>query len=185
MSITTKTGDQGETGRFGGGRISKTDPRICAIGAIDELNSAIGLLVARQDILDEIGPVTQRIQETCFVIGSHLSVTPNAPDGVYERIPRLTEEDVAFLEREIERMESQTSAQSHFILPGGSPASAMCFWVRSIARRSERDVIKSHKIEPLSADILSYLNRVSDYFYALGRFLNHKAGVDEVEWISG
>ena len=182
MSITTKQGDRGETGRFGGGRIAKTDPRICAVGAIDELNSAIGLFSARPDVPAEVRSLIKRIQETCFVIGSHLSVTPSAPDGVYERIPRLGKEDITFLEREIERMEATTSVQRHFILPGGSPAASMCFWIRSVVRRAERDLFKAHEIEPLDEHILAFMNRMSDFWYALGRYLNHLSGTEEVDW---
>jgi len=182
MSITTKTGDQGETGRFGGGRISKTDPRICAVGAIDELNSAIGMFAARPDVPEHVRAHIKHIQEACFVIGSRLSVTPEAPDRVHERIPSISQEDIALLEREIERMEGITSSQRHFILPGGSPAASMSFWIRSVARRAERDLFTSHALEPLDEHILAFMNRLSDFWYALGRLLNQRAGVNEVEW---
>ena len=185
MSIATKTGDQGDTGRFGGGRISKTDIRICAIGTVDELNSAIGLICARNDINIEIMHVLRRIQECCFCIGSALSLSEHASSHEKEYIPRVTQSDVAFLERKIDETEHRLSPQRRFILPGGAPSAAMCFWIRSVARRAERIVVQAHEQEPVDEQILPFLNRLSDYFYVLARFLNQEQGEDEVEWQGG
>ena len=99
MSIVTKTGDGGTTGRFGGGRIPKADPRICAIGSVDELNSAIGLLCARQDLPLEVSQDLKTIQSACFTIGSQLSTPQDAPQEAKDYIPRITEDDVLFLDR--------------------------------------------------------------------------------------
>ena len=185
MSIATKTGDQGDTGRFGGGRISKTDVRIEAIGSIDELNSAIGLICARNDISEEIMHCLHKIQESCFCIGSALSLSETATAHDKEYIPRIKQSDVEFLEREIDAIENRLKPQRRFILPGGSPSASMCFWLRTIARRAERVVVQAHEQEPVDEQVLPYLNRLSDYFYVLARFLNQEQGIDEIEWQGG
>jgi cob(I)alamin adenosyltransferase len=185
MSIVTKTGDQGETGRFGGGRIKKTNPRISAIGDVDELNSAIGLLSARTDLPLEINEDIKTIQATCFTIGSNLSTPTDAPQEAQEYIPRLKEEDLSFLEKKVDELEHQLSSQNAFILPGGRAAASMSFWIRAICRRAERSTVASHELEEVPALMLQYLNRLSDYFYVLARFLNQEAGVEETQWKGG
>ncbi|MBU2575660.1 cob(I)yrinic acid a,c-diamide adenosyltransferase [Patescibacteria group bacterium] len=185
MTITTKTGDQGETGRFGGARISKDDIIICALGTIDELNSAIGLLVARQDLPIDAESDLKTIQATCFTIGAQLSTPKNVSKEAQDYIPRLSDDDVRFLERKIDEIEHCLGPQRKFILPGGSSAGAMCFWIRTIARRAERIAVKASYNEPVDEQILVYLNRLSDYFYVLARFLNQESGIEEVEWSGG
>ena len=185
MSIVTKTGDQGETGRFGGGRVSKSHHRIEAIGCADELNSAIGLLTARPDIPEPAPGDLKRIQDACFTIGGELSISPEASPEAQDYTPRVSAADVEFLETRITALEGSLPPQQRFILPGGSPAAAMAFWIRTLARRAERAVAASSQAEPVSPALLQYLNRLADYFYALARFLNARAGVEEVEWQGG
>jgi len=185
MSITTKTGDGGTTGRFGGARISKDDIRICAIGTVDELNSAIGLVCARKDIDFEILEDLKKIQAHCFTIGAELSLSEDASKEAKDYIPRISEIDVSFLEHKINKMENLLSPQRRFILPGGSAQSSMCFWIRSVARRAERVVVRASNLERVDMIIIKYLNRLSDYFFVLARVLNQELRVDEIEWKGG
>lgn len=185
MSIVTKTGDQGETGRFGGGRVSKSHPRIEAIGCVDELNSAIGLLTARLDITEPAPGDLKRVQEACFTIGGELSISSEATPEARGYIPRVSAADVEFLEARIAALEGELVPQQRFLLPGGSPAAAMAFWIRTLARRAERAVVASSQAEPVSSSLLQYLNRLADYFYVLARFLNARSGAAEVEWSGG
>lgn len=185
MSIVTKTGDQGETGRFGGGRVGKSHHRIEAIGCADELNSAIGLLTARPDIPEPVPGDLKRIQDACFTIGAELSISSEATPEARDYIPRVAAADVEFLEARITALEGSLVSQQRFLLPGGSPAAAMSFWIRTLARRAERAVVASSQAEPVSSVLLQYLNRLSDYFYVLARFLNARSGVAEVEWVGG
>lgn len=184
MSIVTKTGDQGETSLFGGQRVSKRDPRVEAFGRIDELNSAIGVLASCPKIPKETVSDLLKIQEACFAMGSELATPATAPEGARSYIPRISERDIAFLEKHIADMENAVLPQRKFILPGGSPSAALAFWARSVARGAERAVV-GLKDDDISPFLKQYLNRVSDYFFILGRFLNFQTGVEEVEWPGG
>jgi len=185
MSIVTKTGDRGDTGRFGGGRISKSDVRINAIGCVDELNSSIGLLCARTDLADAVLVDLKLIQNALFTIGSELSLAPDAPKEAQEYIPRIQSEELRHIEKRIQELEVLLEPQRKFILPGGASCAAMSFWIRSLVRRTERSLVVANESEPVSEDILRYLNRTSDYFYILARYLNMEAGESEIEWQGG
>jgi cob(I)alamin adenosyltransferase len=184
MSIVTKGGDQGETSFFGGQRVSKSDPRVEAYGRIDELNSAIGVLASYPKISKETASDLLKIQEACFTMGSELATPATAPESVRSYIPRISEPDVAFLEKCVADMENMVLPQQKFILPGGSQAAALAFWVRTVARGAERAVVglKDNDVSPF---LRQYLNRVSDYFFILGRFLNYQEGREEREWFGG
>jgi len=119
------------------------------------------------------------------VAGGELATPGAAPDKLRSYIPRLEEKDIAFLEEKIRDFEAQVSPQQKFILPGGNKDAALCFWVRSIARRAERSAVALAQIEAISPLIVKYLNRLSDYFFILGRWLNHQAGETEIEWLGG
>lgn len=185
MSIVTKTGDQGETGLFGGERVPKNNARVMAYGDVDELNSAIGLLLASVKLPDDIREDLLLIQDKCFVAGGELATPNEAPEKIKAYVPRIVEADVVFLEDKISALESAVPNQTKFILPGGCKEAALCFWVRTIARRAERSSVALAQSEPISPLVVKYLNRLSDYFFILGRFLNHQAGVEEVEWQGG
>jgi cob(I)alamin adenosyltransferase len=185
MSIVTKTGDGGTTGRFGGGRISKSNPRIEAIGSVDELNSSIGLMSARTDLGDDVLVDLKLIQGIFFTIGSMLSLSPEAKEETKEYVPNIQSEELEHLERRITELEAILTPQRKFILPGGAPSAAMSFWIRSLARKAERRVVEASEQEAVDESILKYLNRVSDYFYILARYLNMESGVGETEWQGG
>ena len=178
MKIYTKTGDQGKTSLFGGRRISKDDLRIEAYGCIDELNSHIGLLCS-SILLPDLKIKLQRIQSYLFVIGSNLAADPEKSDL---KIPGLNQEQTQFLESEIDAMESHLSPLRFFILPGGDTLCAQSHLCRTVCRRAERRTVSLSQLESVDAQILIYLNRLSDFFFVLARYLAHLNNSEEIYW---
>lgn len=172
--IYTRTGDRGETGVFGGGRVPKDDPRVEAYGTLDEASSALGLLAVHLDA--ELAAVIQAIQRTLFDIGAELA-TPEP-----RRVPAVTAEAVENLERLIDGWEAELPPLRSFILPGGSRQAAICHLARSIARRAERRTVTLARSAAINPEILRYLNRLSDCLFVLARLLNHRAGLADVPW---
>jgi cob(I)alamin adenosyltransferase len=172
--IYTKTGDAGETGLFGGGRVAKDHLRIEACGTLDEANSALGLLAAHLD--GDLAEVMRGIQRTLFDIGAELATEEPG------RIAALGPEPTAALEVSIDRWEDELEPLRTFILPGGSRPAAICHVARSIARRAERRVVTMARTEAVNPEVLRYLNRLSDCLFVLARLLNRRAGVPDVPW---
>ncbi len=178
MKIYTKTGDQGKTSLFGGRRIAKDDLRIEAYGTIDELNCTVGVLCATISISDIHNKLLD-IQSYLFVIGSHLAADPENPDL---KIPSLDKEKITFLEAEIDRMESQLKPLKNFILPGGHISSAHCHLCRTICRMAERRTVSLSTNDQVDNQIIIFLNRLSDYFFVLARYLNFLNKTEEIYW---
>jgi cob(I)alamin adenosyltransferase len=164
--IYTRGGDKGETSLGDGSRISKLDPRVAAIGDVDELNSLLGLAGG----LD-------RIQNELFDLGADLSV----PFGVENRL-RITDEAVERLEREIEEANATLPELKSFVLPGGSERATQLYLARAVCRRAERSVLAVSDTNPLCA---VYLNRLSDLLFVLARAANSEAGIDGPLWRPG
>lgn len=187
MKIYTKTGDSGETSLFGGKRVPKSDLRIDAYGTIDELNAYVGLLrdsvmsSRHQDFLLEI-------QNNLFVVGAFLATPPESQikkNGENRlKIDNINEETLKELEDEIDALEAQLPTMTHFILPGGHTTVSHCHIARTICRRAERVCVQLQKNEFVSADIIGYLNRLSDYLFVLARMLTKELQVEEIKWIS-
>jgi cob(I)alamin adenosyltransferase len=177
MKIYTKTGDAGETGLFGGKRVSKDDLRIEAYGTTDELNAFIGQLIAQMKDEDVVGLLLQ-IQNDIFVMGSMLSM----PSDQNFEIPTITESQVSVLERAIDKMESSLEPLRNFILPSGHLSISSCHVCRTVARRAERRVVSLEDVEVIDPVIKKYLNRLSDYFFVLSRYVAHSLGVQETIW---
>ncbi|MFI5264906.1 MAG: cob(I)yrinic acid a,c-diamide adenosyltransferase [Candidatus Kapaibacterium sp.] len=179
MKIYTKTGDDGTTGLFGAGRVSKNSPRIEAYGTVDELNSVIGVLTA-QPGSEYFHPMLIEIQKSLFALGSDLA-TPLESKTTYN-IPRIEECDVIKLESLIDSEELHLPPLERFILPGGSLA-ASCFQLaRTVCRRAERRVISLSQSEEIGKFDIHYLNRLSDLFFVLARRANQLEGIADVEW---
>ena len=168
MKIYTKTGDKGQTGLFGGKRVAKHHPRIEAYGTIDELNAYVGLL-ADQDI-NVSQPLRsqrlQQIQSQLFVIGAHLA-TPLKKSGL--SLPELPDNATQALEEDIDQMSEATGPMRHFILPGGHPAISVGHVARCVCRRAERQIVALQTEEVVPEIVLIYVNRLSDYLFALCR----------------
>jgi cob(I)alamin adenosyltransferase len=178
MKLYTKTGDDGTTGLFGGGRVPKTSARVEAYGTVDETNAAIG--VARSVPVDTaIDEVLARIQEDLFAIGGELACVPGRED----RLPmtRLGEADIERLEHAIDDADAACPALKTFILPGGSPQAAALHVARTVCRRAERAVLRIDD-SPARRELAVYLNRLSDLLFALARQANLLAGVPDVPW---
>jgi cob(I)alamin adenosyltransferase len=177
--IYTKTGDRGETGLFGGSRVSKDDPRVEAYGTLDEATSALGLLAVHLDA--ELAAVVHAIQRTLFDIGAELA-TPKPGRVPADRVPSVTAEAVESLERLIDGWEAELAPLRAFILPGGSRQAAICHLARSIVRRAERRTVTLARSAAINPEILRYLNRLSDCLFVLARVLNRRAGIADVPW---
>lgn len=180
IKIYTKTGDKGQTSLLGGKRVSKADLRIEAYGTVDELNTHVGLL---RDFIeeDEVKRILSEIQDRLFTIGSELAADPDKDKKA--PVPDLFETDIELLEKEIDRMESGLPALRHFILPGGSPAISFAHLARVVCRRAERNCIRLNNEEDNVSDlIIKYLNRLSDYFFMVARYVGHNAGIPEIAW---
>ncbi len=179
MKIYTRTGDKGTTALFGGGRVSKSHPRIEAYGTVDEANSVIGLArahlshaaVRAHEYLDVI-------QADLFTLGADLAT----PADSRARTVRLEEEHVERLERWIDELEMELAPLKHFILPGGSPAGAVLHVARTTCRRAERLAVKAAEDDDISPITFTYLNRLSDFLFVLARWVNAQEGVEETKW---
>ena len=180
MKIYTRTGDSGETGLFGGGRVSKDHPRVAAYGDVDELNATIG--VVRSTAPGFEPALLEAIQRDLFSIGGHLA-TPD-PDKVKRALARATfdESRVAALEAAIDSATDQLAPLRSFILPGGSLASAELHVARTVCRRAERSVVHLAGQAPVPELFIVYLNRLSDLLFTLARLANKTAGVEDVTW---
>ncbi len=176
MKIYTKTGDDGTTGLQGGRRISKSDLRIQAYGAVDETNSAIGLALTYELDLD-LRELLTRIQNELFVAGSDLS----NPDLTNTK-NRITEPMISYLESKIDRFESELAPLTNFILPGGHKVAASLHLARTISRRAETTVVELSKSEQLNTSCQKYLNRLSDLLFVMARVANKRNQVPDVLW---
>lgn len=179
MKIYTKTGDDGSTGLYGGPRVQKDDSRIEAYGTVDELNSILGVVRAEQPPAD-VDELLMRLQNDLFAFGAELA-TPRPQDRGTQLIGSA---QIASLERAIDRFELGLEPLQQFVLPGGSKAAALLHLARTICRRAERLLVTlvRESAEPISADLVVYLNRLSDLLFVLARYANKVAGEGDVAW---
>ena len=179
MKIYTKTGDEGQTGLFGGARVSKADNRVEAYGAVDELNSTLGIVASKVDV-PEVTKELGAIQSELFDIGAELATTSRrAEQG---SVPQVAETAVARLEAAIDASESQLEPLQAFVLPGGCEGAAFLHLARTTCRRAERRVIRLAEREPIRGEVIRYLNRLSDLLFSWARLTNHAAGQKDVLW---
>lgn len=181
MKIYTKKGDSGETSLFGGQRVSKSSKRIDSYGTVDELNSILGIALA-DEMTQRGGELLHTIQNQLFVLGADLA-TPRSGKGS-EKVKRITEEDVKFLEENIDELDSKLTPLRNFILPGGSKAGATLHHARTVCRRAERITVECRHEEEVSETAIKYMNRLSDLLFVLARFENREAGTPETTWTS-
>ena len=181
MKIYTRTGDTGDTGLFGGGRVPKSDARVEAYGDVDELNAVLGVVRATPpaDFYDEL---IEAVQRDLFAIGGHLA-TPD-PEKVRKALEKatLTSARVEEFEQVMDAADSELPPLRAFVLPGGSPKAAALHIARTVCRRAERRVVALARSEPVPGLFLVYLNRLSDLLFTLARLANHRSGVPDVTW---
>ncbi|MEK7460586.1 MAG: cob(I)yrinic acid a,c-diamide adenosyltransferase [Patescibacteria group bacterium] len=179
--IYTRKGDSGETGLGNNARVSKTNPRIEAVGTLDELNASLGLALSLLPVGSKTRAVIEPIQHELFVLGSHVAVP--ASDEAYQKLPALPTHAPEQFEVAIDKWWQQLPPLTEFILPGGTPAAAALHAARTVARRAERRVILLRRYNPDVTDFMVvYLNRLSDLLFAAARFVNFELGKTETIW---
>jgi cob(I)alamin adenosyltransferase len=181
VKIYTRTGDDGTTGVLGPGRVRKSDPRIEAGGAVDELNAALGVARAA----GAAGPLAAEIagiQSRLFTLGAELATT--AP-GALAKLERIADEDIAALERIIDRLDAQLPPLENFILPGGGALAAQLHLARAVCRRAERRVVALAAIATVEPRLIRFLNRLADLLFVMARECNRHDGVTDVTWRGG
>jgi cob(I)alamin adenosyltransferase len=192
ISITrvyTRTGDKGDTALVGGRRVPKDSPRIAAYGTIDELNAVVGIVrtfngerLARGEHHRWLDEVLRRIQNELFDLGSELA-TP--PDAEYEGLVRAGPEQVTALEQLMDRCQRDLAPLRSFTLPGGGRLNAFLHQARVVCRRAEREILALSRQEPVNAWVLTYVNRLSDAFFVLSRWVAKRMGEKEYLWERG
>ncbi len=181
MKIYTKTGDTGQTGLFGGGRVSKDDPRVEAYGDVDELNAVLGLARA-VEVMPRIDEVLVPIQRDLFSIGALLS-TPDL-EKMHDHLAKAQVHDgrIGELEQAIDACDQELEPLRAFVFPGGTPKAAALHVARTVCRRAERRVIHLQRNVEIPQIVVIYLNRLSDLLFSLARVANTRSGAGEVTW---
>lgn len=177
MKIYTKTGDQGTTGLYGGRRLPKNHLRIESYGTVDELNAFVGLLrdsLTQEELRDEL----YIMQNILFNVGSNLASDPSKDLP----LPEIKAAYATSLEEAMDRMNESLAPLKNFILPGGHPNVSYCHLARCVCRRAERLIVALSQEEKLDQNILIYFNRLSDYFFVLGRYVAKELGIEENIW---
>ena len=183
MKIYTKTGDDGETALGNGARVAKHSMRVTAYGTVDELNSIVGL--ARLQADGDVDDSLSRIQNDLFDLGADLCRPDMEKDATAEYPPlRMIDAQVTRLEKEIDAMNADLEPLRSFILPGGSALSAHLHVCRTVARRAERLCVELATMEAINTAAVTYLNRLSDWFFVAARVANN-GGKDDVLWVPG
>lgn len=186
MKIYTKTGDKGTTALFGGTRVPKHHLRIESYGTVDELNSWMGL-IRDQKINSHYKDIIATIQDKLFTVGAVLATDPekmvlkNGKERL--NIEKISNADIELLEQEMDKMNESLPQMTHFILPGGHTTVSYCHIARTVCRRAERLASHLNENEPFEANVLSYINRLSDYLFVLSRKLSKDLDANEIKWI--
>ena len=179
MKIYTRTGDGGDTGLFDGTRVPKSDPRVAAYGDVDELNAWLGFV--RASLTDAgLGTMLEQIQRDLFALGARLA---DPAHKIANRVTKaaVTAADITRLEEWIDQLESELPPLRRFILAGGSPGGAGLHVARTVCRRAERAIVGLGR-DAVEPDLLTYINRLSDLLFVMGRAANRRAGAAEPEW---
>jgi cob(I)alamin adenosyltransferase len=178
MKLYTRTGDDGTTGLFGGGRVTKSSARVEAYGTVDETNSFLGVARAA-GLAPEVDAILGPVQEDLFTLGAELACVPGK-EGKLGMTP-LGSADISRLERAIDEADGACAPLKTFVLPGGSPQAAALHVARTVCRRAERAVLVIED-GPVRSDLVVYLNRLSDLLFALARWSNALSAVTDVPW---
>ncbi len=179
MKIYTRTGDSGDTGLFGGGRVRKSSARVTAYGEVDELNAALGWALTQASDAELRSRLTT-VQADLFAIGASLATPPGAKAAAH--VPPLPDGRPAEFERWMDEAEEELAPLRSFILPGGAAAGAALHVARTVCRRAERAIVRLAEKEEVAPELLVYLNRLSDLLFEFARVANHRAGAPETPW---
>ena len=181
MKIYTRTGDDGGTALFGGGRVRKDDRRVEAYGTVDELNSVVGWCVTQASD-DRIRTRLELLQHDLFTLGAELATPPARKGRARPDTPPLPVARVAEMEAWMDEAETELPELRSFVLPGGSTGAAALHVARTVCRRAERAVVRLANEEHVDGDVLRFLNRLSDLFFVLARLENVRSGREDVVW---
>jgi cob(I)alamin adenosyltransferase len=179
VKIYTRTGDAGDTGLFDGSRVAKNDPRVAAYGDIDELNAWLGLAKTEVGPTD-LGTMLEQIQRDLFAVGARLADPSHKIAGRVTKAA-VTTTDITRIEGWIDGLDSELPALRRFILAGGCRGGAILHVARTVCRRAERAMVSLGR-DGFDAEMLIYVNRLSDLLFVMARAANHRAGVPETEW---
>jgi cob(I)alamin adenosyltransferase len=179
LKIYTKTGDDGTTGLVGGNRVKKYDLRLEAYGTIDELNAGIGVLRTAA-LSANIDAMLHKIQNKLFNIGSILASDEKGKE--FTKNLKITDENILDLEKAIDEYQKHLPELANFILPGGNFASAQCHVARTVCRRAERRILEFAEHEEIYPEIIKYINRLSDFFFALSRKIAFDNNAEQPIW---
>lgn len=178
-SVYTRTGDGINTSIIGGDRIPKYSLRLEAYGTIDELSSFLGNLVADDSVIDQQRVDLLKVQNMLFNIGGYLATPPKIRKP---EVPGLSQDSITEMESWIDYMDEQLPKLNNFIIPGGCKASAKANMARTVCRRAERRILQLAAEEEINPLIFGYMNRLSDYLFVIGRYLNKFADFEEIKW---
>lgn len=177
--IYTRRGDSGETSLYGGKRVKKFDPRIKTIGAIDELNASLGLVATQTN--EEFTKIVEKIQNQLFVFGAQLA-NPNSLKNRQGKFVKISQSNVTFLEKQIDRFDIQLKPLREFILPGGSFLASLLHLSRGVCRRAERELAELSSQTEIEPILNQYLNRLSDLLFVLARYQNKLENIEDQPW---
>lgn len=181
MKIYTKTGDKGDTGLFGGGRVPKDDPRVEAYGDVDELNAWLGA-VRSAEVMQRIDEVIVPVQRDLFSIGALLATPDIQKMQDHLAKARIDDARIASLEHAIDDCDRELEPLRAFIVPGGTPKASALHVARTVCRRAERRVVSLQREVEIPGIVVVYLNRLSDLLFSLARVANARSGFGEVTW---
>ena len=177
MKVYTRTGDDGTTALFGGGRVRKDHPRVDAYGTVDELNATLG--IARAAATDDrLAATLAHLQNDLFALGADLAT----PASAKATVRRFGPEDASGLEQRIDEADEELAPLKTFVLPGGTPCAAHLHLARTVCRRAERLAVPLLDAGEISAHTIAWLNRLSDLLFTLARLSNARAGVQDIAW---
>ena len=182
MKIYTRTGDAGSTGLFGGDRVPKSHQRLVAYGTLDELNSLLGIVALNLEPGVGAHGALRMVQQDLFALGAVLATPPAQAAKLGQRMTSTTW-SIPAMEADIDRLTALAPPMTHFVLPGGCPGSAQAHLARTVCRRAEREVVTLTTSEVVPAEVIIYLNRLSDWLFALARAANAVSGVEDVKWL--
>ena len=180
MKIYTKTGDKGTTGLIGGTRVTKNDMRLDAYGTIDELNSFVGLLITHLSEEDRNLDFLRKVQNNLFVIGAYLATDQDKTERTKSTI--LSADSIMLIETEIDVLTAELPPLNSFILPGGSVTGSIAHVCRTVTRRAERRIYDVNDKFPVDDNIFVFVNRLSDYFFTLSRYLTKRSDKSDFFW---
>ena len=190
MKLYTRSGDDGSTGLFGGGRVHKDNPRVEAYGCVDELNGFLGwarcavtVSEKRHSPFEILDSILTTMQSRLFDLGADLA-TPGGSKHE-NKIQRINAEHVTLAEQWIDEVDAQNSPMTNFVLPGGTELAARLHIARTVCRRTERAMVRLSHDEPVNPQAIIFINRVSDLLFAMARRANREANVADVPWVPG